>query len=286
MIMGKPGFIKRSATLVVRRWTDSVAYRNLVSLRARISARVLRRQPFWYGQYPHTFLERRPPEDLGGPSELPRVIWSVWTGANEMSAVRKAGLEQLRAMAAPVPVVLVTAENLEQYLIEGHPLHAAYEDLSYTHRSDYLRAYLMYHYGGAYCDIKPMTTSWEQHFSRMENDSAWLLSTALPSPHETGNNRGRLGRHMRRYYRSLPTGGMLLARSHTPLTAEWLREVERTLTYAAPALAEHPRKQSDPGYPFEWMDLIGDILQPLALKYGDHVMIDPKPWWDVKADYR
>lgn len=278
--------IKRAVTMIYRRWQDSRLLRALLRWNAGVAEKVLPMRAFWYGQYPHTFLERVPPADLGGPSESPRVIWAFWTGPNEMSTERRAGLDLLIAVNDPIPVVLVTPANLQHYLVDGRPLHPAYEHLSYTHRADYLRAYFMHHHGGGYSDVKPMKASWGPYFSRLDTSRAWLLGPALPSTHETGNNRGRLGVHLRRYHRRLVAGTAMVVRSHTLLTAEWLREVERTLTYAAPALEEHPHEQSNPGYPLAWMDLLGDILQPLLLKYSERVLTDAELWWDTEATYR
>ena len=48
----------------------------------------------------------------------------------------------------------MTPANLQDWVVAGHPLHPAYNDLSLVHRSDYLRAYLLHHHGGGYCDLK------------------------------------------------------------------------------------------------------------------------------------
>lgn len=281
---------KRGITTLHRTWQDSDLRRAATRAKADAMARLLPLGDFEYGQYPHTFLERRPPLDLGGPSELPRRIWAFWTGPNPMSEARRTGLEKLRSVNEGIPVTLVTSSDLVDYVVDGHPLHPAYKHLSYTHRSDYLRAYFLHHFGGGYSDIKPMTHSWDSHFAQAELSRAWLLGAALRSTYQTGNNRGRLGVHMRRHYRRLVEGSAIIVRSHTALTAEWLREVERSLTYAAPALEESPHDErglgADPGYPLLWMDLLGDILQPLLLKYSGEVLTDPHLWWDAGMEYR
>lgn len=42
------------------------------------------------------------------------------------------------------------------FILKDAPLHPSYSFLSGVHRSDYLRCYLMHHYGGGYSDIKHM----------------------------------------------------------------------------------------------------------------------------------
>lgn len=281
---------KKAATTIHRRWGDGKLRLAMVRTRADFTSRLLPLEDFRYGRYPHTFVERRPPADLGGLTTLPRTIWAFWTGSNPMSGARRAGLERLTSVNSDIPVVLVTPSNLSEHVLEDHPLHPAYEHLSYTHRSDYLRAYFLHHHGGGYSDIKPMEHSWSPHFARMEETQAWLLGAALRSPYQTGSNPGRLGIHMRRHYRQLVEGSAVVVRSHTPLTAEWLREIERVLTYAAPALKESPHDArglgADPGYPLHWTSLLADVLQPLLLKYSSQVVIDPELWWDAEVSYR
>lgn len=280
---------KRIATRAHRRWESSAI--NL--LRHRLGAAAASRvspADFWYGRYPNTFLERRPPRDLGGERLLPRRLWVCWTGPNRMSDARQRGLERIRQVNPDVRIDLVTADNVSDFVVSGHPLHPAYEYLSYTHRSDYLRAYLLHHHGGAYGDIKPMYDSWSRHFDTLEQTDAWLMGPVVRSPYEVGANRGKLGGHLRRYHSRLITGGAIVARAHTPLTAEWMREVDRLMTYAAPALEEFPHDDQGhglhPGYPLGWMELLGEILQPLLLKHHEYVVIDRDPWWDPRVEYR
>ena len=69
-----------------------------------------------------------------------------------------------------VDLVLVTPDNLGEWLVDDSPLHPAYEDLSLIHRSDYLRGYLMHHHGGGYIDIKQPLGSW---VARAFSSRAW-----------------------------------------------------------------------------------------------------------------
>ncbi|GAA1172504.1 hypothetical protein GCM10009584_11800 [Ornithinimicrobium humiphilum] len=255
---------------------------------ARLAARISP-STYWPGRYPHTFLERQPPADARTDGDVPDVIWCCWTGDNPLTPARKAGLESIRALHPDIPVRLVTPANLHEVVLPEHPLHPAYEFLSLNHRSDYLRAYLLYHHGGAYTDIKTLRTSWAPAFARLRGrPDAWVLATALTDPKWAGNPPGRLGSHVRRYYQTILSGGTLMARAGNPLLAEWLREIDRRLDYGLPALQECPGDTwgEDPRYCFEWMDLQGNILQPLCLKYQDHLVIDATLAWDEETPYR
>jgi len=81
-----------------------------------------------------------------------RKIFCFWTGENEMSTNRRACLNSIVAKSN-CEVELVTSDNLGRFVLNHHPLHEAYEFLSYTHRSDYLRCYFM----RTYLKIEMMT---------------------------------------------------------------------------------------------------------------------------------
>lgn len=267
--------------------SDAVALVKAVS--ARLSARAWAFGEFSYGRYPHTFLERRPPDGVVTDGAVPNLIWTFWTGDNALTPARKAGLEAMRALNPHTPVELVDPSRLDEFIVDGSPLHPGYKYLSLNHRSDYLRAYFLLHYGGAYSDIKTLKWPWREAISRMAADpTKWVAGTALSDPKWAGNVPGRLGRHVRRYYEQVLSGGTLIARAGTPLLAEWVREIERVLDYALPALREAPGGTwgESPAYPLEWMTLQGNIFQPLCLKYQSKISIDPTLSWNEKVDYR
>lgn len=243
---------------------------------------------FWYGRYPHTFLERRPPDVGDAVSEVPEVIWCFWTGTNPLTPNRAACLAQMREINPRTPVELITPDRLTSFVVSTHPLPAAYDDLSFVHRSDYLRAYFLHHYGGGYSDLKRLRGPWRSPLDRLRTSDGWLLGNPLTAPAWAGEAPGRLGTHLRRYYRQIASESTLIAKSHSPLTAEWLREVERRLDYYAPALAESEGgiwgRASD--YPISWTGLLGDVLHPLCLKHRDRVLLDDSIAWDESVAYR
>ena len=59
-------------------------------------------------------------------------------------------------------VLLITPNNLNDYIVKDDPLPEAYNYLSLVHKADYLRTYFMYHYGGGYADIKRYQHSWKE----------------------------------------------------------------------------------------------------------------------------
>ena len=101
---------------------------------------------------------------------LNRVVYQVWTGDNPMSDDRRAcfdsGLRNIK-----VPIKLITKDNLQDYVVAGHPLHPAYRYLTPTQKSDYLRNYLMHFHGGGYADIKWFVedNNWNEAFDILDS---------------------------------------------------------------------------------------------------------------------
>lgn len=255
---------------------------------ARTAARLIPGD-FWYGKYPHTFLERRPPLDAIGDGEVPNVIWCFWTGDNPLTPARRAGLEAIRSINPDTAVELVDPARLPDFVLSDHPLHPAYQFLSLNHRSDYLRAYFLHYYGGGYSDIKTLVAPWAPALRRLgETPGKWVAATPLSDPKWAGDPAGRLGVHVRRYYERVASGTTCAARRGNPLTAEWLRELDRLLDYAGPALVESPGGMwgEEPSYPLAWMALQGNVFQPLCLKYQDHLILDRTFAWDEAVGYR
>lgn len=216
-------------------------------------------------------------------------VFGLWTGANGMPERRRACWSTFRVTG--LEPVLVTPDNLEEWIVPGRPLHPAYEHLSVTHRADYLRAYLMHHHGGGYADIKRQASSWLPAVEKVLR-SRWLMGAGYA---EIRGGAPRLhlnevdGRYrlvtlpvprvvariateaMRAAFPLMIGNGGFFLKPRTAYTSCWIAEVERRLDVLLPALRRHPGK--DPrgragdgsGYPVPWTFLLGDITNPLSL---------------------
>jgi len=78
-----------------------------------------------------------------------RVIWMCWTGNNPVPGHLRLCMKTIERNSG-LPVILVTPNNLLQYVPDPHP---AYEFLHLAHRADYLRCCLLHFYGGMYLDM-------------------------------------------------------------------------------------------------------------------------------------
>ena len=208
---------------------------------------------------------------------LSRRIFAFWTGDNTLSPNRQRCLGSL-VSCCNVRVEFVNSVNLSSWLVS--PLHPAYEFLSLTHRSDYLRAYFMHHHGGGYTDIKMCTFDWIQFFDLLEcSDTALMMGYAERRRCDVGS----FDKNVCDLYRTLPGMGAFIFKPYSPLTYSWFARLNQLLDRILPALQRtpgsyHPRAISggvhSPSlldiisfsgscYPLEWNTILGGILHPL-----------------------
>lgn len=248
--------------------------------------RVDRVRPYTYrpARYQHSFLADEVVPSA--PGEFPARVFVIWAGDNDLSPNRLANLDLIGERIG-LPVELVTPSNLEQWIFPEHPLPEAYEHLSFIHRSDYLRGYLMHHHGGAYVDIKEPLASWRPSHDRMAADpDAWVMSYSSSHANWVGKLRGRLGRDILVNYRLMFGKSGFMMRSHTPLTAAWVARMDEVLEAHRSELELHPGGiYGTDDYPLSWTDLLSRILDPLTLKYLDHVRYDERMLLNFE-DYR
>jgi hypothetical protein len=224
------------------------------------------------------FLDRDPPPGTQTSLPVQDVIYCFWTGDNPLTPGRQAGLDSIEAHNPDLRLVLVTPKSLPDHVLVDHPLHPAFEHLSLNHRSDYLRAYFMHHFGGGYSDIKRTDHSWAAARDRLNSTpDMWVIGYPEVSSASCGGRDPKLGPDIRRRFGSLIGCATYFCRPNTPFTAEWLREVSRRLDFYAGQLATSPGNTwgDNPGYPMEWIELGSDLFHPLQLKYLRHIGQDP-----------
>jgi len=212
-----------------------------------------------------------------------KIIFIFWTGTNEMSFRRIHCINALKEQTG-CNVTLVTVDNLHEYIIDGHPLHPAYEFLSETHKCDILRTYFMYHYGGGYSDIKIPNGSWINGFEEMNADpEKWINGY-----HETSSDAiaYRPASHL---WEKLPGNGAYIIRSKTDFVKRWYERQLAVLDEKLELLRENPSTQPDccieyvPGtkYPVYWNELLGRIFHEEASKHTDRIIFSiPTPGFE------
>jgi len=212
-----------------------------------------------------------------------KLIFVFWTGTNEMSFRRIDCLNALKYQTG-CNIHLVTVNNLHEYILEGEPLHPAYEFLSETHKCDILRTYFMYHYGGGYSDIKIPNGSWVKGFEDMEADpEKWINGY-----HETSSDAiaFRPAAHL---WERLAGNGAYIIRPKTEFVKRWYYRQLSVLDEKLERLRENPSTQPDccieyvPGtkYPLHWNELLGRIFHEESAKHVDRIIFSiPTPGFE------
>ena len=177
-----------------------------------------------------------------------------------------------------VPITLITKDNLSDWVKPGFPIHPAYEYLSDVHKSDYLRAYFMHHYGGGYADIKQPGGSWLPAFTKFAaNPNIWVLGYNESGPADIANIPDKVFyAKMTAIAEKLLGNGSYICRSGTQWTQAWIDGVHTVLDkYHAnlrmnPAQSARATNETQYGYPLAWTEICGHIFHPLCYKYLEH----------------
>jgi hypothetical protein len=213
-----------------------------------------------------------------------RTIFCFWTGAEEMSANRIQALWSIFNQTG-CSVALINKINLEAWIKPGYPLHPAYEFLSSTHKSDYLRCYFMHHYGGGYTDIKKTKVNWHSFFECLDKSHKCALGyseLAHGMPHLVG----LLGDEIRAVHSQLIGLCAFIFKKNSPLTYCWLEKTHNLLDEKLDILkknpAQHPLDQTAvilpdgeiSKYPLRWAEMLGEIFHPLIYQNKQLLILD------------
>ena len=239
--------------------------------------------PYYYEaeRYAGTFLEKpcEFPYSEELDKQIDRVIYIFWTGDNEITSNRLEGIKSLEKVCG-VEVKLITPKNLFRYIKEDDPLPEAYQYLSLNHRSDYLRSYFMYHYGGGYADIKTYFMSWRPAFDKLEQSDAYVMGypeVGFWGAAQHGIVHPALKNDLLVHWRYLVGNGAFICRPHTKMAAEWHTAVKNRLIGFTDQLREHPARDifgKNADYPLPWGGMQGEIFHPFCLKYNNRLLKD------------
>ncbi len=204
------------------------------------------------------------------PQIEPYQITCFWTGTTPMSLRRKQALMSM-PQGSQCEIRLVTPEMLPSFFLQTDPVHPAYPYLSEVHKSDYLRTYIMHHYGGGYSDVKYTTHSWRASFDKLLASDAYILGYT-----ELGRG-GVAYSPVADAYAELIGNGAYICKPNTPLTRHWYREMVKLLDErldelrARPAKHARDRKEDGTGYPIEWNELLGRIFHRVSYDHRDKI---------------
>ena len=203
--------------------------------------------------------------------EPKKVIFTFWTNETEITENRQNSLEYIE-LISQCEVILVTKDNLHEYILPSEPLHPAYKYLSETHRADYLRTYFMNFHGGGYSDIKKATGSWLKAFDELAASDKWINGY----PEVEG---GIAYQPVNTFYKDLIGNGAYICKPNTPLTNEWYADMISLLDAKLEKLRLYPStfpqdcsEVSEGKYPIGWAEMLGIIFHKVCYKYKDKLI--------------
>ena len=211
-------------------------------------------------------------------NELPRIIYTFWTGTNKIPSNRQECLDDLIANCG-CKVQLVNPGNLASFILPDSPLHPGYQYLSDVHRSDYLRCYFMHFYGGGYSDMKATSGDWNMAFEDINANNNILIN----GYHELSPDGVTSGEYPKSLWKEIPACGAYIIRPNTDFTREWYNQMISLMNNkleqlkANPATSPRATPESQPGYPIGWSEILGDIFHPLTCNYRDRIIFTTPP---------
>jgi hypothetical protein len=222
-------------------------------------------------------------------------IFCIWSGDNEMSDSRKRCLDSIQKNSN-VKIELITPKNLSSWIIE--PIHESYEYLSLTHKADYLRAYLMKHYGTGYADIKPMHFDWNPYFDFLENSQFEFIGYAENHPNHVASTKHEI----QSSFYNLCGCCHFIFKKGSSFANKWFDKVHSILDIKKEDLKKYPgtyharavfggvhqpenNNFSDSKYPLFWNEILGNIIHEL-MYYNQNLYTTGMPHVNLSHSYR
>jgi hypothetical protein len=184
-----------------------------------------------------------------------------------------------------VPIQLINNHNYKRWELVDAPFHPAFDFLTDTHKSDYLRTYLMLHFGGGYHDIKFSLNDWEGSFRDLAASEKQFAGYPVASP--TGiclslfeKYNPQIVGQIRAMHDHFPGTSAFIFKKHTAVAKDLLNAMHDILDNKIEQLKSHPGRfaqeyrgailedGSISKYPLGWTELLGDNFHSLIiLKY-------------------
>jgi len=209
----------------------------------------------------------------------------MWAGTNPMSSQRIQALWSIYNNTR-CPVVYINYQSLRDWEKPEYPYHPAFEYLSDTHKSDYMRCYLMHHYGGGWADIKHTSADWRPYFDELRRSSALSIGYQEIEngiPHISGP----LGSYLRENYMENIGLCAFMFKRNSRLTQEWFTQLTTKLDEFLTALTKYPavHPQDQLGlelpdktkslYPLSWAEILGEIFHPIMHSHRTQILQRP-----------
>ncbi len=211
-------------------------------------------------------------------------LFALWTGENQLTPNRKSALEAMQKIT-DVEVVLITPKTLPLWIVPNYPLHDGYEYLSAVHKSDYLRCYLMHHYGGGYSDIKTPRKSWEKAFNQLRASDKLALGYKEVGKHGVAQVEDQqLQKQLNQNWHRLIGCCAFICKPQTAFTQLWYDALHNKMDSVYELLKQNKGNiwGNNEGYPLKWTEIMGNIFHPVVLQFKDQIIKND----DIKPNFQ
>ena len=209
-------------------------------------------------------------------------LFCFWTDDNPMSDVRKRCLQSLPN--TELNVQFIDKDSLNQWILNDYPFHPGYKFLSATHKSDYLRAYFMHHYGGGYSDIKYLDYSWLPAFNHLINSDNYIVGYPEVGIIGITRKKGLLFfiKHALKVNKLIGCGAFI-CKPYTPFTELWMKNVHKIIDNKFDLLSIYPASEpldyinmklkdaSRSKYPLNHSAFSGENFHPVCTKFLNRI---------------
>lgn len=220
-------------------------------------------------------------------SGVPKVVFVTWFGTLSnpsplMSERRYLAFKSL-VDNIEVPIILITEKNLKYFIKDEYPIHEGFQYLSGVHKSDYIRCYLLFHYGGAYHDIKFRDKSWKDCWNQddwLNDDAIWIFGRRELHKGAIGYPPGK--EEISNHYKKLISMNFVICKPYTPYLHDLVEQIHEKLDKHLEKLKQYPaihpggnpdclRSTPPDSYPLRWLEILGELYHPLMLKYNKYI---------------
>jgi hypothetical protein len=207
-----------------------------------------------------------------------KTIYIFWTEANELTPRRKKNLQIIKDQCG-VELKFLDHSTIPNYELPEHKFHEAYQYLSATAKSDYLRSYFMNFYGGGYCDIKKAEWDWNQYFDLLDQSDYWIVGYRLRAITDLAVSPDDMEQSIIQDNWSLLLGaGAMICKPQTPLTIYWFDLMTSILDKKLDQLKSNPAVHvrdrlnwtgTDSGYPLRWAEIGPETFMKSCYTYNN-----------------
>jgi hypothetical protein len=235
------------------------------------------------GKYQYTFISqfmKKNMDTIEYINGIPKVVFIFWFSNKDYIpefSVRRYNALQSLINNIKVPAIIITKENYKFFEIPDFPYNKSLEYLSGNHKSDYLRAYILHHYGGGYHDIKWREKSWENEWDKFKDENIWIIGRRELKSDNIGYGEGQ--EWVTQKYESLVTMSWVIMRKNNEYIKTVLNKINNILDSKYELLKKNPAPNERCGnnlncdnsqYPLRWLEIMGEISHPLQLNYIEH----------------